>query len=101
MQGLLEMMAIPYVGSGVTGSAVGMDKWHMKYAFAQARLPMVDYVALAGSDWRRDSDRTLRSIDNSLRLPYFVKPANAGSSVGFSRSGVSRHECLQMRSKDL
>jgi D-alanine-D-alanine ligase len=91
LQGYLEILNLPYVGSGVTGSAVGMDKWHMKYAFAQAKLPMVDYVALAESDWRRDSDRTLRSIDNSLRLPYFVKPANAGSSVGVTKVKHDEH----------
>jgi D-alanine-D-alanine ligase len=85
LQGYLEILGIPYVGSGVAGSAVGMDKWHMKYAFAQARLPMVEYVQLAEVDWRREPDRALRAIDNALRLPYFVKPANAGSSVGVTK----------------
>jgi D-alanine-D-alanine ligase len=85
LPGYLEILGVPYVGSGVTGSAVGMDKWHMKYAFAQAKLPMVEYVQLSESDWRREPERALRSIENALRLPYFVKPANAGSSVGVSK----------------
>jgi D-alanine-D-alanine ligase len=85
LQGYLEILDLPYVGSGVTGSAVGMDKWHMKYAFAQAKLPLVEHVALSEFDWRREPERSARAVENSLRLPYFVKPANAGSSVGVSK----------------
>ncbi|HXI14408.1 MAG TPA: D-alanine--D-alanine ligase family protein [Thermoanaerobaculia bacterium] len=85
LQGYLEILGIPYVGSGVTGSAVGMDKWQMKYAFASAKLPMVEHVQIALSDWKSDSERISRTVANSLRLPYFVKPANAGSSVGVSK----------------
>ena len=84
LQGYLEMLGLPYVGSGVTASAVGMDKVHMKQAFAAAKLPMVDYVPLHEHDWRsdRERERVTRAIANALRLPYFVKPANSGSSVG-------------------
>jgi D-alanine-D-alanine ligase len=85
LQGYLEILGIPYVGSGVTGSAVGMDKVMMKNAFAAAKLPQVEFVAITEHDWRRDMERLSRVIDNALRLPYFVKPANAGSSVGVSK----------------
>lgn len=85
LQGYLEILGLPYVGSGVTGSAVGMDKWMMKYAFAAAKLPMVEAVPVSEWDWENDRDRILRTVQNTLKLPYFVKPANAGSSVGVSK----------------
>jgi D-alanine-D-alanine ligase len=82
LQGYLELLGLPYVGSGVTASAVGMDKVHMKQAFAAAKLPMVDYVALFEHEWLHERERITRAVANALRLPYFVKPANSGSSVG-------------------
>jgi D-alanine-D-alanine ligase len=85
LQGFLETIGLPYVGSGVTASAIGMDKVHMKHAFASAKLPMADYVAVQESDWRNERDRIMRSVNNALRLPYFVKPANSGSSVGVTK----------------
>lgn len=85
LQGYLEILGLPYVGSGVTGSAVGMDKIHMKQAFAMAKLPQVDYVPVLEYDWNNDRERVTRSIVNALRLPYFVKPANSGSSVGVTK----------------
>jgi D-alanine-D-alanine ligase len=85
LQGYLEMLGLPYVGSGVAASAVGMDKVHMKYAFAAAKLPMVDFVAVSEHEWRSERERVVRAISNALRLPYFVKPANSGSSVGVTK----------------
>jgi len=85
LQGYLEMLGLPYVGSGVTASAVGMDKVHMKQAFAAAKLPMVDYVALSEYEWNNERERVTRAVANALRLPYFVKPANSGSSVGVTK----------------
>jgi D-alanine-D-alanine ligase len=85
LQGYLEMLGLPYVGSGVTASAVGMDKVHMKQAFASAKLPMVDYVALYEHEWKHERERVTRAVANALRLPYFVKPANSGSSVGVTK----------------
>ncbi|HKR66869.1 MAG TPA: D-alanine--D-alanine ligase family protein, partial [Thermoanaerobaculia bacterium] len=85
LQGYLEILGLPYVGSGVTASAVGMDKVHMKQAFAAAKLPMVDFVALNDHDWKHERERVVRAIANALRLPYFVKPANSGSSVGVTK----------------
>lgn len=85
LQGYLEIIGVPYVGSGVTGSAVGMDKWMMKFAFAAAKLPQVEFIPVSEHDWYHDRDRISRMIANTLRLPFFVKPANAGSSVGVSK----------------
>jgi D-alanine-D-alanine ligase len=85
LQGYLETIGVPYVGSGVTPSAVGMDKVHMKQAFAVAKLPIVDYIYVHENDWRVDRERITRGVNNALRLPYFVKPANSGSSVGVTK----------------
>lgn len=85
LQGYLETIGVPYVGSGVTASAIGMDKHHMKQAFAAAKLPIVEYVAITESDWRNERERVLRSVVNTMRLPYFAKPANGGSSVGVTK----------------
>src|SRR5436309_13328284 len=85
LQGYLETLQLPYVGSGVAASAVSMDKAHMKFAFAAAKLPMVEWVQVLESDWRTERDRVLRAVGNALRLPYFVKPANSGSSIGVTK----------------
>jgi D-alanine-D-alanine ligase len=85
LQGYLEILGLPYVGSGVAASAIGMDKGNMKHAFAAAKLPLVDFVQVLEDDWRNDRDRIMRAVHNALRLPYFVKPANGGSSVGVTK----------------
>jgi len=85
LQGYLEILGLPYVGSGVTASAIGMDKGHMKHAFAAAKLPLVDFVQVQENDWRNERERIMRAVNNALRLPYFVKPANGGSSVGVTK----------------
>ncbi len=85
LQGYLETIGAPYVGAGVAASAVGMDKGQMKHAFAAAKLPMVDYVQVLDADWRNERERVIRAVENTLRLPYFVKPANSGSSVGVTK----------------
>ena len=85
LQGYLEMLGLPYVGSGVTASAIGMDKVHMKQAFAAAKLPMIEHVPVLEREWKHERDRVIRAVSNALRLPYFVKPANSGSSVGVTK----------------
>jgi D-alanine-D-alanine ligase len=85
LQGYFETIGIPYVGSGVAASAVGMDKAHMKQAFAAAKLPIVDYVSVHETEWKNERERVSRAVANTLRLPYFVKPSNTGSSVGISK----------------
>jgi D-alanine-D-alanine ligase len=85
VQGLLEMAGIPYVGAGVLGSAVGMDKDVMKRLLVQAGVPGVEFVAFLDSQWQRQPDRIFQEIAEKLGFPCFVKPANLGSSVGISK----------------
>jgi D-alanine-D-alanine ligase len=85
IQGLLELADIAYVGSGVLGSATGMDKSAMKQLFAAAGLPQTPHVNLLRTEWRTDPKRCTRLIEKKLTYPIFVKPANLGSSVGISK----------------
>jgi len=85
LQGLLELAGVPYVGSGVLGSAVGMDKAVQKKLLRQAGLPVVAWVDFDDQAWRNDRQRLLAAI-RRLGLPVFVKPANLGSSVGITKA---------------
>ena len=85
IQGLLELADIAYVGSGVLGSATGMDKTVMKQLFAAAGLPQTPHVNLLRSEWRTDPKNCTKLIEKNLTYPIFVKPANLGSSVGISK----------------
>jgi D-alanine-D-alanine ligase len=82
IQGMLELAGVPYVGSGVLGSAVGMDKITMKKVFAHHGLPQVEWVGLTRKEWKDEPGVRMREIEDSLGYPCFVKPANLGSSVG-------------------
>jgi D-alanine-D-alanine ligase len=94
LQGLFEAMNVPFVGFGVSASAVGMDKVLMKAAFAAAGLPQVRYVGVPGASWRSPGLRAgLLPRVEALGLPLFVKPACAGSSVGITK--VKRAEELE------
>jgi D-alanine-D-alanine ligase len=86
VQGLLELAGVPYVGCGVLGSAVGMDKAMMKAAFAAADLPLVAWRLVRRADWERDGEQMISKIEDQLRYPLFVKPANMGSSVGITKA---------------
>ncbi len=89
IQGLLTLMQAPFVGSGVLGSAVGMDKIAMKTAFAQAGLPQVAYRTIARSQiWSNPCvfPKLCDELEASLGYPCFVKPANLGSSVGIAKA---------------
>jgi D-alanine-D-alanine ligase len=86
IQGLLELAGIPYVGSGVLGSAAGMDKDVMKRLFVQAGLPIVRHMTVLRADWEKSQRKTLTQIESALKYPVFVKPANLGSSVGISKA---------------
>ncbi|MCG8478442.1 MAG: D-alanine--D-alanine ligase [Spirochaetales bacterium] len=87
LQGLLEMADVAYVGSGVVGSAVGMDKLRAKQLWHERGLPVVPYlyVERAAAAGVEGVARIARSIDDSFGFPVFVKPNAAGSSVGISR----------------
>ncbi len=86
IQGLFELAGIAYVGSGVLGSAAGMDKDAMERLFAQADLPIVKHVTLLRADWEKSPKKSIAAIESRLRYPLFVKPANLGSSVGISKA---------------
>ncbi|MGH9520805.1 MAG: D-alanine--D-alanine ligase family protein [Terriglobales bacterium] len=99
IQGMLELIGVPYVGAGVLGSAVGMDKDVMKRLFQIAGLPQVEYVCVRARDWAArpplvgrprggraaEKLRLMEGLEAKLRYPMFVKPANLGSSVGISK----------------
>ncbi len=85
IQGLLELADLAYVGSGVLGSAAGMDKDAMKKLFAAAGLPQTPHVTLLRAEWKADPKRCRKLIEKALVYPLFVKPANLGSSVGISK----------------
>jgi D-alanine-D-alanine ligase len=93
IQGLFTLMQVPYVGSGVLGSAVGMDKQAMKAAFAAAGLPQVPYACVNAAELSGDAGPLLERLEQQLGYPCFVKPANLGSSVGISKAR-SRDELL-------
>ena len=98
IQGALELMGVPYTGSGVMASALGMDKWRSKLLWQAAGLPIPEYVVLeAGSDFA--------GVEAALGLPLFVKPACEGSSIGITKvtqagelgaahAAASRHDPL-------
>lgn len=88
VQGLLKLMQVPFVGSGVLGSAMGMDKIAMKMAFAHAGLPQVKYMAINRAQiWSNSCvfPKLCDQIEATLGYPCFVKPANLGSSVGIAK----------------
>ena len=86
IQGMLELAGVPYVGSGVLASAVGMDKLTMKKIFAHHGLPQVEWLGLTHNEWEGDGDGWIGRIEDSLGYPCFVKPANLGSSVGIAKA---------------
>jgi D-alanine-D-alanine ligase len=86
IQGLLELANVPYVGSGVLGSAVGMDKGVMKVLFAARGLPVCPYRVVLRHEWEHQADRITTELERALKYPMFVKPANLGSSVGISKA---------------
>ncbi len=86
LQGLLELANIPYTSTGVTGSAVGMDKIVMKQFFRGAGLPVLPGEWFTRTAFEKDPQGVIRKTEDSLGYPVFVKPANLGSSIGVSRA---------------
>ena len=86
LQGLLELAGAAYVGAGVVGSAVGMDKELMRRAFASAGLAQTPWLTVRGRAWRGNPDAFVAECESSLGYPVFVKPCNLGSSVGISKA---------------
>lgn len=90
LQGLLEMAGIPYVGAGVAGSAVGMDKALMKSVWASSDIPQVPFLVFLRKQFERQPQQVADQVEKELGLPVFVKPANLGSSVGISKCKTSQ-----------
>ncbi len=85
IQGLLELAELPYVGSGVLASALGMDKHYMKTVFGQAGLPIAPWATVSRRQWAADP-ASVHTAAEELGYPVFVKPARAGSSVGVGKA---------------
>ncbi len=86
LQGLLELANIPYVGAGVLGSAVGMDKIIMKAIFRENNLPTVNYLWFTKNEWKMEQEEVVKKVEENLTYPVFVKPANSGSSIGVGKA---------------
>jgi D-alanine-D-alanine ligase len=93
IQGMLELAGIPYVGSGVLGSAVAMDKAMTKMVLTQAGVPQAGWALVNRSEWESDADHVATAIESGIGVPCFVKPANMGSSVGVTKA----HDAAELR----
>ncbi len=93
IQGLVALADIPCVGAGVLGSSAGMDKVIMKQLFIQNDLETPDFIWFLRSAWKNESQAIIRGVRETVGFPCFVKPANAGSSVGVSK--VDRESGLE------
>ncbi|MBT3690525.1 D-alanine--D-alanine ligase A, partial [bacterium] len=85
IQGLFELANIPYVGSGVLGSSVAMDKVTMKKVVIWHGIEQVAFKSLLKNEWLNDKESNIKQIEKELTYPVFVKPANLGSSVGINK----------------
>ena len=92
IQGLLELAKIPYVGCGVLASSVSMDKVYTKIICKDAGIPQANYTWVFASDIEKED--TLKRIEKEIGYPLFIKPSNAGSSVGISKA-TNRDELLK------
>jgi D-alanine-D-alanine ligase len=85
IQGLLDLAGLPFVGAGVLGSAIGMDKDVSKRLMQVAKIPVVPWITVQRADWERDSTKIRDAIEKKFKYPVFVKPATLGSSVGMTK----------------
>jgi D-alanine-D-alanine ligase len=85
MQGLLELAGLPFVGAGVLGSAIGMDKDVAKRLMQVAGIPVVPWITVQRADWERDPKAIQRAVEKKFKYPVFIKPATLGSSVGMTK----------------
>jgi D-alanine-D-alanine ligase len=93
IQGLFELADLPYVGAGVLGSALGLDKAVQKAVLKAHDLPIVDYIVVSRKQWRKDREGQIAEIEMHFCYPVFVKPANLGSSVGISKAHDREELC--------
>ena len=85
IQGMLELAGLPYVGAGVLGSAIGMDKDVSKRLCKEAGIPVVPWVTIHRWTWEKEPEAVRAQIEGKFEYPVFVKPATLGSSVGMSK----------------
>jgi D-alanine-D-alanine ligase len=85
IQGLLDLAGFPFVGAGVLGSAIGMDKDVSKRLLQVAKIPVVPWIAVPRADWERHPKEVQISVEKKFKYPVFVKPATLGSSVGMTK----------------
>ncbi|MGA2094827.1 MAG: D-alanine--D-alanine ligase family protein [Candidatus Acidiferrum sp.] len=85
IQGLLDLAGLPFVGAGVLGSAIAMDKDIAKKLLRAAKIPVVPWIAIRRDEWERNEFATVHQIEKEFPYPLFVKPATLGSSVGMTK----------------
>jgi D-alanine-D-alanine ligase len=85
IQGLLDLAGLPFVGAGVLGSAIAMDKDVAKRLLQAAKIPVVPWITVHRHDWEKNPKETQRAVEKKFKYPVFVKPATLGSSVGMSK----------------
>lgn len=94
LQGLLDLSMVPYVGAGVIGSAIGMDKDVAKRLLRDAGIPVVPWIKVTKGNWLNGSEEVISHVTEKIGFPCFVKPSNAGSSVGITKvktgSGIEK-----------
>ncbi|HOC52790.1 MAG TPA: D-alanine--D-alanine ligase family protein [Caldisericia bacterium] len=86
IHGIFEMLNIPYVGADVASSALGMDKVLMKEIFKANDLPIVNHLWIKRDEWENKKDEIIKNIEEKIKYPLFVKPANLGSSIGITKA---------------
>lgn len=106
LQGLFEIMKIPYVGCDVLSSAIGMNKIVTKKMLKSANLPIVDYIWFYSKEWLKDRESVIGRIEKELKYPVIVKPAALGSSIGVTKANnrneledafdIARNFCNQL-----
>jgi len=85
IQGLLDLAGLPFVGSGVLGSAIGMDKDVAKRLLQVAKIPVVPWITVRRHEWEANAEAIQKAIEDAFSYPVFVKPATLGSSVGMTK----------------
>jgi D-alanine-D-alanine ligase len=85
IQGLLDLAGLPFVGAGVLGSAIGMDKDVAKKLLQVAKIPVVPWITVHRHEWERNPKEIQKAIEKQFKYPVFVKPATLGSSVGMTK----------------
>lgn len=100
VQGLLELLDVPYAGPGVVPCACGMDKIISKDLFAKAGIPQTEYFPITEKEWEEETGAVLDKCENELSYPIYIKPANMGSSIGITEAN-SREDLVEGFNKAL